>query len=314
MLERIIAFSIRQRIFVLAIILGFAALGVWSFTRLPIDAVPDITNVQVQINTEAPGYSPLESEQRITYAVETAIAGVPGLAYTRSISRYGLSQVTVVFEDGTDVFFARQQVGERLQAARGQLPPGIEPALGPISTGLGEIYMYTVESGPHSRKKDGSRYTPMDLRTISDWTVRPQLRNVKGVAEVNSIGGYTRQYHVTPNPQRLAALGISLDELADALKRNSANVGAGYVERQGQQVLIRVPGQATNEGDLSAIIIANRGGTPIRVADVADVVIGSELRTGAATQNGEEVVLGTIFMLTGENSRDVARRQHQTRL
>jgi cobalt-zinc-cadmium resistance protein CzcA len=307
MLERIIGFSIRQRIFVLAIVLGFAVLGVWSFTRLPIDAVPDITNVQVQINTEAPGYSPLESEQRITYAVETAIAGVPGLAYTRSISRYGLSQVTVVFEDGTDVFFARQQVGERLQAARGQLPPGIEPALGPVSTGLGEIYMYIVESGPHSRKKDGSRYTPMDLRTISDWVVRPQLRNVKGVAEVNSIGGYTRQYHVTPNPQRLAALGISMEELADALKRNNANVGAGYVERQGQQVLIRVPGQAANETDLSAIIVANRGGTPIRVADVADVVIGSELRTGAATQNGEEVVLGTIFMLTGENSRDVAR-------
>lgn len=307
MLERIIAFSIRQRLFVLAIVLGLAALGAWSFTRLPIDAVPDITNVQVQINTEAPGFSPLESEQRITYAVETAIAGVPGLAYTRSISRYGLSQVTAVFDDGTDVFFARQQVGERLQAARSQMPAGIEPAMGPVSTGLGEIYMYIVESGPHSRKKDGSRYTPMDLRTISDWTVRPQLRNVKGVAEVNSIGGYTRQYHVTPNPQRLAALGISMEELADALKRNNANIGAGYVERQGQQVLIRVPGQAANEADLSAIIVAERGGAPIRVADVADVVIGSELRTGAATQNGEEVVVGTIQMLTGQNSRDVAR-------
>jgi cobalt-zinc-cadmium resistance protein CzcA len=307
MLERIIAFSIRQRIFVLAIVLGFAALGVWSFTRLPIDAVPDITNVQVQINTEAPGYSPLESEQRITYAVETAIAGVPGLAYTRSISRYGLSQVTAVFDDDVDVFFARQQVGERLQAARSQMPPGIEPALGPVSTGLGEIYMYIVESGPHARKRDGTRYTPMDLRTISDWSVRPQLRNVKGVAEVNSIGGYTRQYHVTPNPQRLAALGISIEELAEALKANNANVGAGYVERQGQQVLIRVPGQAANEADLSAIIIGNRGGVPIRVADVADVVIGSELRTGAASQNGEEVVIGTIFMLTGENSRQVAR-------
>ena len=307
MLECIIAFSIRQRIFVLAIVLGLAALGVWSFMRLPIDAVPDITNVQVQINTEASGFSPLESEQRITYAVETAIAGVPGLAYTRSISRYGLSQVTAVFDDGTDVFFARQQVGERLQAARSQLPPGIEPALGPVSTGLGEIYMYIVESGPHSRKADGSRYTPMDLRTISDWTVRPQLRNVRGVAEVNSIGGYTRQYHVTPNPQRLAALGITLEELADALKRNNANTGAGYVERQGQQVLIRVPGQAADATDLSAIIIAQRGGTPIRIADVADVVIGSELRTGAATQNGEEVVLGTIFMLTGQNSRQVAR-------
>jgi cobalt-zinc-cadmium resistance protein CzcA len=307
MLTRIIAFSIRQRWVVLAAVLGFVALGIWSFTKLPIDAVPDITNVQVQINTEAPGFSPLESEQRITYPVETAIAGIPGLSYTRSISRYGLSQVTVVFEDGTDIYFARQQVAERLQAARGALPPGIEPAMGPISTGLGEIYMYLVEAEPGAKKPDGTAWTAMDLRTISDWVVRPQLRNVKGVAEVNSIGGYTRQYHVTPNPQRLAALGISLDELVQALSANNANVGAGYVERAGEQVLIRVPGQAANESDLSAIIIATRGGVPIRVADVADVVIGSELRTGAATMNGGEVVLGTIFMLTGENSRNVSR-------
>jgi heavy metal efflux system protein len=307
MLTRIIAFSIRQRWAVLAALLGLVALGIWSFTKLPIDAVPDITNVQVQINTEAPGFSPLESEQRVTWPVETAIAGIPGLSYTRSISRYGLSQVTVVFEDGTDIYFARQQVSERLQAARGALPPGIEPAMGPISTGLGEIYMYLVEAEPGARKPDGSAWTAMDLRTLSDWVVRPQLRNVKGVAEVNSIGGYTRQYHVTPNPQRLAALGLSIDELVAALAANNANVGAGYVERAGEQVLIRVPGQARNEADLGAIIVTTRDGVPIRVADVADVLIGSELRTGAATMNGREVVLGTIFMLTGENSRNVSR-------
>jgi cobalt-zinc-cadmium resistance protein CzcA len=307
MLTRIIAFSIRQRWAVLAAVLGLVALGIWSFTKLPIDAVPDITNVQVQINTEAPGFSPLESEQRVTWPVETAIAGIPGLSYTRSISRYGLSQVTVVFEDGTDIYFARQQVSERLQAARGALPPGIEPAMGPISTGLGEIYMYLVEAEPGAKKPDGSAWTAMDLRTLSDWVVRPQLRNVKGVAEVNSIGGYTRQYHVTPNPQRLAALGLSIDELGDALTANNANVGAGYVERAGEQVLIRVPGQASNEADLGAIIVTTRDGVPIRVADVADVLIGSELRTGAATMNGREVVLGTIFMLTGENSRNVSR-------
>ncbi|MFD1767280.1 efflux RND transporter permease subunit [Sphingorhabdus buctiana] len=307
MLARIIGFSIRQRWLVLAVVAMLCAIGVYSATKLPIDAVPDITNVQVQINTEAEGFSPLESEQRITFPIETAIAGVPGLNYTRSISRYGLSQVTVVFEDGTDIFFARQQVNERIQSAKSQLPPGIEPQLGPLATGLGEIYMYAVEPKKGARKPDGSEWTAIELRTLSDWVVRPQMRTIPGVAEVNTIGGYTKQYHVTPNPQQLAALKLSLTDIVDALEGNNANKGAGYVERAGEQILIRVPGQAKDETDLSQIIVATRGGVPIRVGDVAEVVIGSELRTGAATQNGKEIVLGTIAMLTGENPRIVAQ-------
>lgn len=306
MLERIIRLSIRQRWAVLAIVVGLAALGVYNFSKLPIDAVPDITNVQVQINTEAPGYSPLEAEQRITYPIETAIAGLPGLDYTRSVSRYGLSQVTVVFEDGTDIYFARQLVSERLQAVRGQLPDGIEPAMGPIATGLGEIFMYTLESEPGATKPDGTPWTAQDLRTLHDWVVRPQLRTVPGVTEVNSVGGYRKEYHVAPWPDRLAAYGLGVQDIIAAIERNSANVGAGYVERYGSQYLIRIPGQASGVGDLSKVVVAHRDGVPIRMSDVADVFIGSEMRNGAATKDGREVVLGTIFMLVGENSRDVS--------
>ena len=307
MLARIIGFSIRQRWMVLAVVAALAALGVWSATRLPIDAVPDITNVQVQINTEAEGYSPLEAEQRVTFPIETTIAGIPGLDYTRSVSRYGLSQVTVVFKDGTDTYFARQLVNERLQAVKSQLPPGIEPQMGPIATGLGEIFMYAVEPKAGAKKPDGTAWTPTDLRTLNDWVVRPQMRTVPGVAEVNSIGGYARQYHVTPNTAQLAAIDLSLSDVVEALERNNGNRGAGYVERAGEQILIRLPGRAENEADLAQIIVATRGGVPIRIGDVAEVVIGSELRTGAATQNGKEIVLGTIFMLTGENPRVVAQ-------
>ena len=299
MLERIIALSIRFRWIVMALVVLACAVGVWSFQRLTIDATPDITNVQVQINTEAPGFSPLESEQRITFPVETAIAGIPGLQYTRSISRYGLSQVTVVFNDGTDIYFARQLVNERLQAARGQLPEGLTPELGPIATGLGEIYMYTIESEPGARRLDGELYTPEDLRTLQDWVIRPQLRN--------TIGGFERQYHVTPWPDRLVAYGVTMAEVVEALNRNNANVGAGYVERYGEQYLVRVPGQAESLEDLGAVIVANRNGVPVRVADVADLLMGEELRTGAATEDGREVVLGTVFMLVGENSRTVAQ-------
>jgi cobalt-zinc-cadmium resistance protein CzcA len=307
LLERIVALSIRWRWLVLGMALLSAALGVWSFQRLPIDATPDITNVQVQINAEAPGFSPLEAEQRITFPVETAIAGLPGLDYTRSISRYGLSQVTVAFKDGTDIYFARQLVNERLQAARASLPEGVNPELGPITTGLGEIFQYTVDAVPGARKPDGSAYTPEDLRTLQDWVIRPQLRNTPGVTEVNSIGGFERQFHVTPLPERLSAYGLTMAEVIDALQANNANVGAGYVERHGEQYLVRVPGQANGADDLRSVIVANRGGVPIRIADVADVGLGQELRTGAATQNGREVVLGTAFMLMGENSRTVAR-------
>ena len=307
MLERIVGLSIRQRWFVLAAVALLSAIGVWSAARLPIDAVPDITNVQVQINTEAAGYSPLESEQRITFPIETAIAGLPKLDYTRSISRYGLSQVTVVFKDGTDIFFARQLVNERIQQVKSQLPEGIEPEMGPIATGLGEIFMFAIEPKPGARKPDGSEWTPTDLRTLSDWVVRPQLRTVPGVAEVNTVGGYERQYHVTPDPMQLAAMGLSLSDVVEALERNNANRGAGYVERGGEQILIRVPGQAANEADLGGIVIATRGGVPIRVADVAEISIGSELRSGAATENGKEIVLGTVLMLTGGNPSVVAQ-------
>ena len=307
LLERMIAGAIRFRWAVLTTVLLLCAIGVWSFQRLPIDATPDITNVQVQINSEAPGFSPLEAEQRVTFPVETAIAGLPGLQYTRSVSRYGLSQVTAVFEDGTSIYFARQLINERLQSAREQLPPGVAPEMGPIATGLGEIFMYTLEADPGAEKPDGSAYTPEDLRTLQDWVIRPQLRNTPGVTEVNSIGGYERQYHVTPVPARLSAYGLTLDDVVRALKANNDNRGAGYVERYGEQYLVRTPGQASGIDDLKAIIVSNRNGIPIRVADVADIDLGEELRTGAATENGKEVVLGTVFMLAGENSRIVAR-------
>ncbi len=307
MLDRLIRLSIQNRWIVFALVAAFAALGVWNFQRLLIDATPDITNVQVQINSEAPGFSPLEAEQRVTFPVETAIAGLPGLNYTRSVSRYGLSQVTAVFEDGTDIYFARQLINERLQSVRSQLPPGIEPQLGPIATGLGEIFMYVIEAEPGARKPDGSSWTPEDLRTLQDWVIRPQLRTTPGVTEVNTIGGYVRQYHVTPWPDRLAAAHLTMRDVIEALKANNANIGAGYVERYGEQLLVRSNGQAKGVEDLNSIVIANRNGVPIRIADVADVSIGEELRTGAATENGKEIVLGTVFMLIGENARVVAR-------
>ena len=312
MLEKLLQFSIRHRWFVLLATLGVAALGVFNFQRLPIDAVPDITNVQVQINTEAPGYSPLEAEQRVTFTVETAMAGLPRLDYTRSLSRYGLSQVTVVFKDGTDIYFARQLIAERLQSLRTQLPAGLDPTMGPVSTGLGEIFMFTVEPEfATTRKPDGTAYTPTDLRELQDWVVRPQLRNLKGVTEVNTIGGFVKQFHVTPHPDRLVAHGLTLRDLMEALARNNTNVGAGYIERAGEQYLIRVPGQVTNLTEIGALVVAQRSGQPIRVRDVAEVILGEELRTGAATENGREVVLGTVFMLIGENSREVSTRVAQ---
>ena len=307
MLARIIGFSIRQRGLVLAIVAALAALGVWSATRLPIDAVPDITNVQVQINTEAEGYSPLESEQRVTFPVETAIAGIPNLDYTRSVSRYGLSQVTVVFKDGTDIYFARQLVNERIQEAKAKLPAELAPTLGPIATGLGEIYMWTVEAKEGALKPDGTPYTPTDLREIQDWIIKPQLRTVAGVTEINTIGGYAKEYQVAPWPEQLVAHGLSLAELVQALERNNGNVGAGYIERRGEQYLIRAPGQVGSIEDIANIVIRSTQGTPVRVRDVAEVGIGQELRTGAATENGREVVLGTVFMLLGENSRTVSQ-------
>jgi cobalt-zinc-cadmium resistance protein CzcA len=308
MLEKIIRYAIAQRWLVLVLALALGGLGIWNYSRLPIDATPDITNVQVQINTEAPGYSPLEAEQRLTFPIETALAGLARLDYTRSISRYGLSQVTVVFEDGTDIYFARQQVAERLQQAKSQLPPGSEPVLGPVATGLGEIFMYTVESLPGALGPDGNPWSPTDLRTLQDWVVRPQLRHLEGVTEVNTVGGYVRQIHVTPDPTRLAAYGVGMRDLMDAIARSNDNAGAGYIERSGEQYLVRVPGQVGAPDELRDIVVAHRDGVPIRLREMAEVVEGSELRTGAATENGQEIVLGTVFMLVGQNSRAVARR------
>lgn len=307
MFEKIIRFAIDQRWLVMLMVLGMAALGAYNYQRLPIDAVPDITNVQVQVNTAAPGYSPLESEQRITFPVETAMAGLPDLEQTRSISRYGLSQVTVIFKDGTDIYFARQLVNERIQEAKDKLPPGIAPAMGPISSGLGEIYMWTVESEPGALKADGTPYTATDLREIQDWIIKPQLRNVPGVTEINTIGGNAKEFQVAPDTSKLMAHGLSLADLVQALERNNASVGAGYIERSGEQYLIRAPGQVSNIADIENIVIGTPQGVPLRVADVAKVLIGKELRTGAATENGREVVLGTVFMLLGENSRIVSQ-------
>ena len=307
MFERIIRFAIEHRWLVLLVVLGMAALGVFSYQKLPIDAVPDITNVQVQINTGAPGYSPLETEQRVTFPVETAMAGLPGLKQTRSLSRYGLSQVTVIFRDGTDIHFARQLVNERLQAAREQLPDGLTPAMGPVSTGLGEIYQWTLEAEEGARKADGTPYTPTDLRELQDWVVKPQLRTVPGVTEVNTIGGFAKEFEVAPDPARLSSHGLTLADVVAALERNNANVGAGYIERRGEQYLIRAPGQLRGLADIGQVVLRSDGGVPVRVRDVAQVGIGKELRGGAATDNGREVVLGTVFMLSGENSRSVAQ-------
>jgi cobalt-zinc-cadmium resistance protein CzcA len=307
MFERIIQLAIGHRWLVMLAVLGMAALGVVNYQRLPIDAVPDITNVQVQVNTAAAGYSPLEVEQRVTFPLENVMAGLPKLEQTRSLSRYGLSQVTVVFKDGTDIHFARQLVNQRLQEAREHLPPGVNPAMGPVSTGLGEIFLWTVESMPGAKKADGQPYTPADLREIQDWIVKPQLRQVAGVTEINSIGGYARQYHITPDPAKLSSHGLSLKQVVAAIERNNGNVGAGYIERRGEQFLVRAPGQVRSLDDIRNTIVHHVQGVPIRVRDVAAVELGSELRTGAATENGREVVLGTVFMLIGENSRTVAQ-------
>ncbi|MFM7632304.1 MAG: efflux RND transporter permease subunit [Betaproteobacteria bacterium] len=307
MFERLIQASIAQRVLIMFASLMLVAVGIYSYQRLPIDAVPDITNVQVQINTYAPGYSPFETEQRITFPVETVMAGLPGLQQTRSLSRYGLSQVTVIFTEDTDLFFARQLVNERIAQARERLPAGLTPALAPIATGLGEIYLWTVEADKGATKPDGTPYTGTDLREIQDWVIKPQLRTVPGVTDINSIGGYVKEYQVAPSPERLAAVGISMAELVHAIDRNNQNAGAGYIEKRGEQYLVRVPGQLRTVDDIRDVIVKNEAGVPVRVRDLAEVGIGRELRTGAVTLNGDETVLGTVFMLIGQNSRNVSQ-------
>jgi heavy metal efflux system protein len=329
MIERILTFSVRQRWFVVLLTAMAAGWGVWSLVRLPIDAVPDITNNQVQINTVATALSPSEIEKQVTLPVETALAGIPGLEYTRSLSRNGFSQVTAVFSDRTDIYFARQQVGERLTEVRSTLPPGIEPRMGPITTGLGEIYMWLVQYLPAKERgtfrdgqpgwqSDGSYLTPEGqrlrndlervtyLRTVQDWIIRPQLRHVSGVAGIDAIGGYVKQYHVQPDPARLNAFDISFGELAEAIERNNTSRGGGYVDRFGEGHIVRTGGRIENMQEIGEIVVSTRHGIPVRVRDVATVAIGGELRSGSASQDGREVVAGTALMRTGANSRAVS--------
>ena len=305
--ERIIQFSIQNAIWVLLFACTWIAVGIYSYQKLPIDAVPDITNTQVQINTQAKGFTALEVEQRITYPIENAMAGIPDLELTRSISRYGLSQVTIVFKDGTDIYWARQQINQRIQEAQSELPAQIAPTMSPVSTGLGEIYQWVLKADPNAKKPDGTAYTPMDLREIQDWIVRPQLQRVKGVAEVNTIGGFEKTYVVSPDLNRMQQLNISLEQLQQALAQNNENRGAGYIEDNGQQLTVRVPGAFNGLSDIENTMLGSPNGSPIRVGDIAQVSIGHDLRTGAATYNGKETVLGVAMMAMGGNSRTVSK-------
>lgn len=307
MINWIVSFAVKRRMLVLALTFLFAGFGVYNIQNLAVDAVPDITNVQVQINTKAQGFTPLEVEQRITYLVETAMAGIPKLDYTRSLSRYGLSQVTVIFNEGTDIYWARQQIGERIQSIRSDLPNNVEPNLGPIASGLGEIFTYSVHAAPNALKEDGTAYNAEDLRTLQDWVIRPQLLKVKGVTEINSQGGFERQYQVAPVPEKLIAYKLTISDVISALEVNNSNRGAGYIERFDGQYLVRSPGQLKTLEDIANTVVAKRDDAPVRIKDVANVLLGKELRTGAATYNGEETVLGTAMMLIGENSRVVAK-------
>jgi len=330
MLHRILRFSIFHPGLILLLTLAAAAFGAYSLTRLPIDAVPDITNNQVQVNTVAPALSPLEVEQQVTFVVETSLAGIPGLESTRSISRNGFSQITAVFEDSVDIYFARNQVNERIGGVRESLPPGTEPVMGPIATGLGEIYMWTVGfdhpegrgaravEGEAGWQPDGTYLTPEGerlasdveraayLRTVQDWIIRPQLKNVPGVAGVDSVGGYVKQYQVRPDPEKLVGYGLTIHDVIEALERNNVSTGAGFVEHLGESYVVRAPGRIGNVAEIAAIVIATRRGVPIHVHDVAEVGIGGELRTGSASEDGAEAVVGTALMLIGENSRTVA--------
>ncbi len=306
MIESLLRLSIDRRWLMMCLGLILVGIGLWSYQKLPIDVVPDITNVQVQINTRADGYSPLETEQRITYPIENALMGMPNLAYTRSLSRYGLSQVTVVFDEGTDLYFARNLVNERLSAIDASIPNGLQPQMAPLSTGLGEIFMYTIEAMPDARQPNGAAYDATALREIQDWIIKPQLAQVDGVTEINSIGGYDKQYHITPDPQKMLAYEVSFADIKQALQANNSNRGAGYIERGGQQLTVRSAAQLQSMDEVAQVIVKYFGDTPVFISDVAEVAIGKALRTGAATRDGRETVLGSAMMLVGENSRQVS--------
>ncbi|NOG69094.1 efflux RND transporter permease subunit [Roseicella sp. DB1501] len=329
MIARILDLSVRQRWLVVLLVAAAAGFGLRALHTLPIDAVPDITNTQVQINSLAPALSPYEVEKQVTFPVETALAGIKGLQSTRSLSRNGFSQVVAIFRDEVDIYYARQQVLERLTEVRALLPEGVEPRLGPISTGLGEITMWTVDWAPRREgdtaregrpgwQPDGSYLTPEGqrlgtelertayLRTLQDWVIRPQLRTVPGVAGVDSIGGAVKQFHVEPDPAKLIGLGLSFAELAEALERNNASRGAGYIERGGEGYVVRSGGRLETIEEIRDVVVATREGVPVRVRDIARVEVGRELRTGSGSANGTEAVIGTALMLIGENSRTVA--------
>lgn len=325
MIEKILKFSLTYPIVVIALTLAAAGFGFYSFTKLPIDAVPDITNNQVQINTELAGYSPSEMEKQITYVIEMGLTGIPGLESTRSLTRNGFSQVTAIFEDHVDVYFARQQINERMREIKDELPEGAEPKMGPISTGLGEVYMWTVDykqskdsKGAFGLQNDGSYVTPEGrvlknefekaayLRTVQDWIIKPQLKGIKGLAGVDSIGGYVQQYNVEPNIEQMIALGLSFDDIINALKNNNQSIGPGYIERDGESFLIKSDERIESPTAIENIVVATRKQLPIRISDIAAVKIGKEMRSGSATKNGQEAVIGTAMMLIGENSRTVA--------
>lgn len=321
--------AVRFRWAAIALTAVAAVIGALNLLRLPIDAVPDITNTQVQINTSAAALSPAQVETQVTYPIETGLSGIEGLDMTRSISRNGFSQVTAVFEEGTDLYFARQQVSERLVAIGAALPEGAEPTMGPISTGLGEVLMYVVEyehpggkgapkGGATGWQPDGSFVTEEGqrlttpvaqaayLRSVQDWIVVPLMRDIPGVAGVDSIGGYEKQYLVKPDPGRLAGYGVSFDELIDALERANLAEGANFVDRAGEALLVRVDARLGGVSDIEQVVVSTREGVPVRIGDVANVDIGGDLRTGAASLNGEEAVIGTVLMRSGENSRTVS--------
>jgi heavy metal efflux system protein len=330
MIEKILKFSINNRLLIVLFTAAVAGFGMYSLKHLPIDAVPDITNNQVQINTAASGLSPKEVEKQVTYPIENALAGIPGLESTRSLSRNGFSQVTAIFHDHVNIYFARQQINERLAEAKEFLPQGADPKMGPISTGLGEIYMWTVEyehpqgkgaairNGYPGWQTDGSYLTPEGhrlfteaeqasyLRTVQDWIIRPQLNGTPGLAGVDSIGGFIRQYHVEPHPEKMISLGITFNDIIEALKNNNLSVGAGYIEKNSQSYLVKGDGRIESPEQIDNIVLVTRNHVPIHIKDIADVVIGKEMRTGSSSENGREVVIGTAMMLIGANSRTVA--------
>ncbi len=310
MLNKLIRFSIfnRNLIFLLTALLVVS--GIYSFKSLPIDAVPDITNNQVQINTVINGLAPEEIERTITFPVESSMRGIGGVEQVRSITRFGLSQVTVVFKDKVDIFKARQLVTERLQNVSGDLPEGARPELGPISTGLGEIYQYVID---YKNKEKGEARTLqlMELKSLQDWFVKTRLLTVEGVAEINTSGGFEKQFHIQPDPKKMAAYGIHFDEIVEALEKVNKNVGGGYVEQTAEQFLVQAVGLIKTKEDIAAIPVKTlESFKMITIGDIGKVVLGKELRTGSATFDGEEAVLGTIMMLMGENSRTVSSRVH----